>query len=222
MRLRLLALLLAAALALPGCLDLRPARVPDRLLEGAGGNGWQKNATASQGAPSGSAFSKSQVLVYDHPAGSGSGYQGQLAVRTLRELLRPNEDTVRKDLSQRIRDSATAQGISLSGSPAQGTRTLANRAQAYWFAYDGSASASSGFFSTNAEVKIFGEVFQCPSAKTVVATIGLAQVTNVRSVGGVPLPSDSDPTTWNDIVADPAGSIGGVVGSDGLAYNVAC
>lgn len=222
MRRPLLVLALAAVLALPGCLDIKAARVPDRLLEGPGGNGWQKNDTASQGGPTGGLTSKSQVLVYDHPAGSGPGYQGQLAVRTLRELLRPSEDAVRQDLSQRIRDSATSQGISLSGSPQQGTRTLANRAQAFWFAYDGSASSGSGFFSTNAEVRIYGEVFQCPTSKTVVATIGLAQVTNVRSVGGVPLPSDADATTWNDIVADPSGSIGGVVGSDGLAYNVVC
>jgi hypothetical protein len=139
----------------------------------------------------------------------------------LRKLFRPNEETLRDSLSQQMRDRAKASGITLSGSPAQGTRALANRAEAFWFAYDGSVSSASGFFSTNAQVKIFGEVFQCPTSKTEVATIGLAQLTNVRTVGGVPLPSDADATTWESIVADPSGTLG-ASGSDGLAYNVAC
>jgi hypothetical protein len=214
----LLVLALAALATTPGCLDLTPARVPDRLLEGAGGNGWERNLTASQAQPSGSLTEKTQTLVYDHT--SGPGYQGQVAVTTLRKLFRPSEDALRQSLADQMRARANAAGIALSGAPAEGTREIGNRAQAYWFAYDGTASTG-GFFSTNAEVKIYGEVFQCPTSKTEVATIGLAQVTNVRTVGGVALPSDADPTTWDDIVEDPSGTLG-AVGSEGLAYNVAC
>lgn len=213
---------LALALLLPGCLDLKAARVPDRLLEGPGGNGWQKNQTASQSSASGGMTEKSQTLAYDHPAAARPGYQGSLAVSTLRTLLRPSEESVRATLSDQIRERAQRQGISLQGSPAQGERRLANGASAFWFAYDGVVSASGGFFSTNAQVKIFGEVFQCPSAKTVVATIGMAQTTNARSVLGVPTSNDVDASTWNAIVADPSGTIGGIRGSGGLAYNVVC
>ncbi|MEA3199272.1 MAG: hypothetical protein QOE90_700 [Thermoplasmata archaeon] len=219
---RALLVCLGLALLAPGCLDLSAARVPDRLLEGRGGNGWERNETASQDAAQGGPTAKSQTLVYDHPQGSGPGYQGSLSVTTLRTLLRPSEDGVRGDLAARIKDRAQAQGIAIQGGPATGTRHLGNGAQAFWFVYDGTASAASGFFSTNAAVKIFGEVFQCPNAKTEVATIGLAQITNQRSVGGVPISTDNDDTTWQQIVADPAGDISAARGNDGLAYNVVC
>lgn len=219
---RRFALLVLVALLAAGCLDLTAARVPDRLLEGRGGNGWEKNAAASQAAPSGGLTSKAQTLAYQHPPGaSAAGYQGALSVTTYRELLRPGEAGVRDTLQAKLRADVQAKGVEIQGAARQGTRALGNRAEAFWFAYDGKVSAG-GFFATNADVKIFGEVFQCPTAKTVVATVGLAQVTNVRTVGGVPVSTDNDDTTWRQIVADPAGSVDGARGSEGLAYNVAC
>lgn len=215
-----LALVLGAALLTGGCLELDAARVPDRYLEGPGGNGWEKNATSSQPEPasSGGGTSKSQTLVYDDRR-SDEGYPGTLTVTSLRTLLRPNEDKVLGLVEERIREEAERKGIVIEGGPSKGTRTLANGRDSSWFAYKGKVS-SAGFFSRNAEVRIFGEVFQCD--RTVVATVGLAQVSDTRSVGGVALPSDPDPATWREIVADPRGSVEGVRGSSGLAYQVTC
>lgn len=212
-------LLLGAALT-AGCVDLEAARVPDRYLEGPGGNGWEKNATASQREPAsaGGGTSKSQTLVYDD-RGSDEGYPGTLTVTSLRTLLAPNEDKVLALVEERLREEAQRKGIVIEGNPGKGTRTLANGHTSSWFAYKGKVSTA-GFFSRDADVRIFGEVFLCDS--TIVATVGLAQVSDVRSVGGVPLPSDPDPATWREIVADPRGTIEGIRGSSGLAYHVQC
>ena len=217
-----LALALALALALTGCVDLSPARIPDRLIEGAGGNGWEKNLTASQAEPEGSAFSKSQALVYEDRR-SDEGYPGTMTVSTLRTLMRPTEERVRDVVQERIREEAEGRGVRIEGAPTTGERRLANGEDSYWFVYDGSVQSSSGIFQArNAKVKIYGEVFQCDAEKTVVAVVGLAQITDVRSVGGVQLPSEADPTTWREIAADPRGAIEGIRGSDGLGYNVQC
>ncbi|HET6404618.1 MAG TPA: hypothetical protein VFH78_08215 [Candidatus Thermoplasmatota archaeon] len=218
---RLVALVLLVAFT-TGCVELSPARIPDRLLEGPGGNGWEKNLTASQTGASGSAFSKSQALVYEDRR-SSDGYPGTMTVSTLRTLFRPTEERVRDVVQERIREEAEGRGVRIEGTPTTGERRLANGEDAYWFVYNGTVQSSSGFFqSRNARVKIYGEVFQCDEEKTVVAVVGLAQITDVRSVGGVQLPSEADPTTWREIAADPRGTIEGIRGSDGLAYNVQC
>lgn len=223
MRARPLAIVLVLALALPGCVSLTPAKVPDRLLEGRGGNGWAKNQTASQSEPTSAQFgmAKIQALVYEDRQ-SSQGFDGTLTVITLRQLLRPSESSVQEKVQPAVRDAAQAKGVRIEGAPATGTRTLANHNAASWFVYNGTVDQAGFFTARNAKVKIFGEVFQCPERKTIVVTVGLAQITDVRSVGGVPLPSDPDPTTWKEIVGDPRGTIEGARDSDGLAYNVQC
>lgn len=224
MRAFALAPALALALLASGCVELAPARIPDRLLEGAGGNGWEKNLTASQREPESARWgtAKSQTLVYEDKR-SSEGYPGTLSVTTLRTLLRPTEETVRDTVQERIREDAEARGLRIEGSPATGDRRLASGAESLWFVHNGSVqSAGSLFQSRDARVKVYGEVFTCAGSKGLVVVVGLAQTTDVRRVGGVQLPSEEDPTTWREIAADPRGGIEGIRGSDGLAYNVAC
>lgn len=213
--------MLLALLAAPGCLDLSPARVPDRLLEGPGGNGWVKNFSASQTEPvsTSGGFVKTQALVYEDHA--SSPYFGSLSVITVRTLLRPSEEKLRPMISERILEEAGKKGIRIAPGSEQGTRTDANGAQAFWFVHNGTVERP-GFFSQSAQVKVYGEVYQCPTQKTDVVTIGLAQTSDVKSIGGVPLPSDPDHSTWREIVADARGDVEGYRGSDGLAYNVQC
>ncbi|HUR69440.1 MAG TPA: hypothetical protein VM370_09355 [Candidatus Thermoplasmatota archaeon] len=220
-----LTLVLALAMSLvTGCVKLEPARVPDRLLEGGGGNGWEKNQTASQREPDEAklGLAKSQTLVYDDKR-SDDGYPGTLTVSTLRTLLRPTDTKVRENVQERIRDAAEARGLRIDGNAATGERRLANGADSQWFVYNGSVQSTGSLFqSRDARVKIYGEVFSCAETKEVVVVVGLAQTTDVRRVGGVPLPSEEDATTWREIASDPRGSIEGIRGSDGLAYNVQC
>lgn len=212
-----------ACLLASGCVDdLAPASIPDRLLEGRGGNGWEKNFTASQAEPVGSGTAKSQALVYEDRR-SDEGYPGTLTVTTLRALTRPTESKLRDDVQARIRDAAEDRGLRIEGDAETGDRRLANGAESLWFVYNGTVDSTGNFFTTrNARVKIYGEVFECAAEKTLVVIVGLAQTSDVRSVGGVPLPSESDPTTWREIAADARGSIESIRGSDGLAYNAQC
>lgn len=221
---RVLVLTLVVASLSAGCVDLEPARIPDRLLEGQGGNGWEKNLTASQDEPQGSAAgtAKSQTLVYEDKR-SDEGYPGTMSVTTLRTLVRPTEEKVRDVVQERIREDAESRGLRIEGQPATGSRKLANGEESLWFVYDGSVQSTGTLFqSRDARVKVYGEVFQCAATKGVVVLVGLAQTTDVRRVGGVQLPSEEDPTTWREIVADPRGGIEAIRGSDGLAYNVQC
>jgi hypothetical protein len=66
-RLALAVVVLLLAVPLSGCLDIHAARVPDRLLEGRGGNGWAKNQSASQKEPTSAQMGlvKTQAFVYD-------------------------------------------------------------------------------------------------------------------------------------------------------------
>lgn len=218
-------LLVVGALLLAGCtsvgVELSPARVPDRLLEGAGGNGWEKNLSQSDATPTSAqgGFSKSQTLVYEDRR-SEEGHPGTLTVTTLRTILRPSEEKVREVVRDKIREEAEAKGVRIDGEAKTGTRRVVASGESFWFLYEGSVQSSTFFQARNARVKIYGEVFQCD--KNVVVVVGLAQVSDVRTVGGVQLPSEEDPTTWNEIASDPRGSIEGIRGSDGLSYNVAC
>lgn len=220
-RVGVLAFALAFAMASAGCIDLVAARVPDRLLEGAGGNGWEKNFTASQREPTSeqNGLVKTQSLVYQDR--QDPAYAGSLTVTTLRTLLAPNEDKLRATVQDRIAAEASAKGIRLQGGPETGSRRVATGATSSWFVYNGTV-ATSGFFAQSAQVKVFGEIFRCDAQKTEVVATGLASTTDVRTIGGIPIPSDPDYGTWSEIVGDPRGSVEGYRGSDGLAYNVAC
>ena len=215
------ALALALVVASAGCLDLAVARVPDRLLEGAGGNGWEKNFTASQRAPTSSqgGLVKAQTLVYEDR--QNPAYAGSLTVTSLRTLLTPDAAKLRDTVQSRIVDEATNKGIRLQGGAVTGTRRVASGGDSSWFVYNGTV-ASQGFFAQSAEVKVLGEIFRCEAQKTEVVVTGLASTTDVRTIGGIAIPSDPDYTTWGEIVGDSRGSIEGYRGSDGLAYNVAC
>lgn len=217
-------LLLVLLLVVPaaGCLELEAARVPDLLLEGRGGNGWARNETASDDAPASRqmGFVKTQTLAYEDRT-SDEGYDGSLSVATLRTLLRPSEESLRAQMQERVRDEATAKGIRIEGAAATGTRTLKNGAESYWFVYNGTVERA-GFFSSDARVKLLGEVFQCLDERTVVVVVGLAQLTETRSVGGVPIQGRFDDTTWKEIASDPRGRVDGARGSNGLVYNLVC
>lgn len=212
--------MLLSTAALSGCTStLDVAHVPDRLLGGS--MGWSKNNSASQREPTSASmgFTKTQTLVYDDR--QSASYPGTLTVTTLKTLIRPSEESLRDTIQDRIRQDSQAKGIKISSAATTGTRDVGSGGSASWFAYNGSVETG-GFFARSAQVKIFGEVFQCQSTRTVVVTVGIASTTDVRTIGGVALPSDPDHTTWREIVQDPRGRIEGYRGSNGLAYNVEC
>ncbi len=214
--------LAVAALVLAGCVSITVARVPARLLDGA--SGWFEDPARSDASPESSGFgtAKSQRIAYRDEAKDGRGYAGALTVITLRTLISPSDESLREDLRDQVEDVAGRNGIRLDQQVATGSRALANRATSLHFLFNGTVTRSDGLFGEDAKVKVLGEVFTCRREKSSVVAVGIAQVTRTRSIGGVPIPSDRDATTWTEIVADPSGTIEGQRGGDGLVFNVVC
>ncbi|MHB8605599.1 MAG: hypothetical protein ACYDCK_10135 [Thermoplasmatota archaeon] len=217
--------MLAVALAFSGCLTLVAAHVPNRLLEGAGGNGWERDDAHSQTEPTGGSFSleRTQTLRYQDAASGGAGYPGVLYVVTLRAVFTPSPSAVTAKLRDAVSEFASSNNIHLDDSGYSGARHVATGAASSFFVYNGSVSSSGSLFTTqNAKVKILGEVFPCEATRTSVVAVGLAQITDVRSIGGVPVGTNTDLTTWSEIAGDPDGSIENLRDVNGLVYNVVC
>jgi hypothetical protein len=216
--------LVAVVAASAGCLGLDPAQVPADLVQGGGGNGWRFNDTASDDEPQSRSFGlvRFQSLSYEDKGDEG-GYPARLSLTTLRTVLAPSEEDLRDRARTRVRERAAASGITLEDDPETGSRILASDYESLYFVYDGNATQAEGdFFTRDAPVKILGEVWTCSSSRTSVAVVGLAQVADVRYVGGNAIVEEPDDRNWREIVADPDGSIEGVTGRDGLVYNMEC
>lgn len=215
------ALLVLIALAgLAGCLKLEAAHVPDRYLA----NGWVADDAQSDDEPASQSggLARTQTLAYKDEARDDRGYPGTLTVITLRALVTPSGESLLEQVSERVREAAEARGIRIDAETSDGERTLASKVESSFFLYNGTVTAAEGLFTRNAKVKIIGEAWECRDERTAVVAVALAQVTDARSLGGVPFPSNNDPATWREIVNDPAGTIEGARGTSGLVYNVAC
>lgn len=217
---RVAALVAALALSVPlaGCVSVVAAGVPTAI---ASSEGWRENTTARQSESAWMGAARVEARVWEDRAG-GAGHPGKLWVYTLRAPVSPSEDELVPRLRERIESQARAQGIELGRPVGEGERTLLNGLRSSWFAYNGTASSSSGLFSRDAEVRILGEVFACRPARTTVLAVGFAQVTDVRTVGGLVRETDRDGTTWHEVAADPSGTIESQRGSSGLAWNLVC
>ena len=170
-----MACLLGASLGTAGCTSLVAASIPDRYLEGDGGNGWERDLANSDAAPTKSAggLTQTQALAYKDDS-SSRGFQGTLTVTTLRTTPRPAEDKLRDLVLERIQEEADAKGLEVGDETRQGTRTLAGSQESFWFAFEATARQDA-FFARAAEVKVFGQVSQCVDEKTVVIVVGLAR-----------------------------------------------
>lgn len=211
------AVLLLAPLA--GCLESVAAGIPQALAQA---HGWRENATARQTESRYLGLARADTRAWEDRGADGH-HPGKLWVYTLKAPVTPDDDALVPRLRERIEAESAAQGIRLGPVEENGERALRNGATTSWFAYNGTAQGGSSLFTErNAEVHIFGEVFPCRPARTVVVLVAIAQVTDARTVGGVLTQPNRDWDTWREIVADPSGSVEGVRGNDGLAWNVAC
>ena len=227
----LLCLVLATALATPGCLSFRTAHVPDKFLEGPGGNGWERVENKSMAEPESEwmGFKKTQVLTYQDRAAGGPGYPGTLTLVTLRAPTTYSPDTLKDLIKDQVRTRAEASGLKIQGDPIEGTRTLSNGAESQYFVYTANVTQTGFFTAKDAGAKIVGEVWNCADAKTSVIAVGFAQVNARSTTAGITLPGaapggsrGADPATWREIVADKDGSIDGHKGERGLIWNIAC
>lgn len=226
-RVRLLAPVMAA-LALAGCAGaLVVARVPDSLVQGNGGNGWDIDAAHTDAQPrsEGLGLAQRQSIAYlDVPnEGGNGGYSASLVLTTLKLFPSPSEGQLRDLLRDQVRERAQQQGIDIQDSPTEGRRNLQDGHGSLFFLYSGTITRPGEVFTTtNAAMRVYGEVWTCPASGTSVAAVALAQVSSVRTLGGIPVATSTDTTNWREVAADPAGSVDGQRGADGLVYNVRC
>lgn len=223
------ALAVAALLSLlAGCASpFVAARVPDALLQGDGGNGWARDAARSDTGPRGEAggLAQHQTLAYvDDGQGGNGGYAASLVVTTAKLLPSPSEAQLRQLLSDQVRARSEEAGIRLNETATlEGSRALADGHRTLYFVFTGTITGEGPLFTTrDATAKILGEVWNCPAAGTSVSAVGLAQVSSVSRLGGIPVATNQDPRNWREIAADPQGTIEGQRGADGLLYNVVC
>jgi hypothetical protein len=163
-------------------------------------------------------------LAYADDGQSGDGgYPASLVLTTLKLAPTPSEGQLRDILQDQVKTQSEAAGIALQGQATQGSRTLADGHATLFFVFTGKVTGSGPLFTTrDATAKIVGEVWNCGERGTSVAGVGLAQVSTVQSVGGVPLPSQDNVGNWRELVADPKGTIDGQTGGDGLLWGVVC
>lgn len=230
MRRARLAWTLAAAALLAGCTGgggLVAARVPDTLIQGNGGNGWDLDPAHTDAQPrsdAGGLVQRQNVAYIDQPSeGGNGGYTASLLVTTLKLFPSPSEAALQDLLEEQVTQRAQAQGIELQGDPVRGQRSLQGGHRTLFFVYTGKISRAGEVFTTvDATAKILGEVWNCPESGTSVAAVALAQVSSVRSLGGIPVATNTDTTNWREVAADPQGAVDGERGADGLVYNVRC
>lgn len=222
-----LAVLLGLAALLAGCVGgFAPARVPGELLQGDGGNGWTEDPKRSDPEPRSESLGlvRRQALAYeDDGKGGNGGYPATLTLTTLRLAPLPGETQLRDILRDQVRLRSEESGIRLGPEATEGSRALADGHRTLYFVVRGNVTGEGALFTTrDAAANIVGEVWNCPEAGTSVAAVGLAQVSSVQRIGGVPLPAQENPLNWRELVGDPDGSIDGALASDGLLYNARC
>lgn len=226
-RLALLVLVVALATATPGCLSFKAASVPDKFLEGPGGNGWERVENRSMSEPQSEwmGFKKEQVLVYQDRATDGRGYPGTLTVVTLRAISAYSPEALKDLIKEQVRSRAEAAGLAVGGDPVEGTRTLADGSSTQYFVYSANVTKAGFFTQKDAGAKLIGEVWNCEASRTSVVAIGFAQVSSRSTTAGLLLPGGSSGVkldTWRELVADKDGAIEGIKGERGLIDHVTC
>jgi hypothetical protein len=219
-----LALLLLAGCTSPS--SFHAARVPDALLQGDGGNGWEPDGAHSDAAPrqANGGLQAQQTLAYkDDGQGGNGGFPASMALTTLKLLPTPTESQLRDIVRTQVQERSAEQGIQLGDQQLEGARTLADGHGTLYFMFTGTVTGNGPLFTTrDATAKILGEVWNCPEAGTSVAAVGLAQVSTIQVIGGVPVTQQTDARNWQELAGDPSASVDGQRDGNGLVYNVVC
>lgn len=221
MELRRGTILAAAALVLPllaGCLDPYRAHVDEATLKDAKLSWTREDQPQSDG--SGGLFGvKTAETTYTHSS-SGPPFAARLQVFSLRTAARPSTEQLLQFTRTAVDNGTAAQGIRIDRTlSATGTRTLASGLQTQFFTEEGT-SQSGGLFPTNTKIRIIGEVGYDGRSSTSIVAVGLAQVESSRTCPLNICNPTSDLTSWNELVGDPSGSVGGAQSQTGLLHNL--
>jgi hypothetical protein len=188
-----------------GCIDLKTAYVPGTVVT----NGWYENTALRNSGSQFMGLEKWASLTYEN----SSNYPASLTVTTMKTLVLLDE----KELQDRMKQSiqSTLQGrITLNeSSVVTGDRYILKAHITRYMVYD----AVDGSQDPPEQVKVIGEVWNCGAAGTSIICIGIAQITDTQGNA-----TTENMDSWQKIVMDDVGTIGGFTGISGLIFNVVC
>ena len=186
--------------------QLSTAYVPDDFLEEEWSEDLEERDCGSQSYGFDKWCSLSYKMEGSHPA--------YLTVTTFKTLVMMNEDDLETKTIETIREKALLQGISIDNSTeVTGERALESNHKTRYVIYYGNDTSK----DPAEKIKIIGEVWNCGTSGTSVICIGVTQVTDYAHNN-----SDINLTNWKKIISDGIGMIDGVMGEDGLIFNVKC
>lgn len=213
----MLIVLVVAASALSGCLDVYVATVPDAVLTG----GWEETGRRDGERWAGLSTQWAEVTYKTDPAGGGrfgeGPYPASLSVISVSTGGPSDREKIAANLDAQIRDNAQGQDLALDdASRREGERKTDGGLTTRYFTYHATIGAGSTLFQQGQEARVIGEVWYDEPSRITVIAVGLAQIQGRGALGQ----SFIDDTNWARIVADPSGTIEDHAATDGLIYNV--
>ncbi len=205
-----LAVVLAAALLLPGCV------APFKVTVDAGALARTDIPWARSDRGAGSLLE----TTYTADPSSQPPYPGTLQLFALRDGARRSNEELLALTRSSVENATEANGIAVQGAGTQGTRTLRNGLATQWFALEGTVSSSSALFQEQTRVRILGEAGFDGRSGTHVIAVAIAQVESITCPLIGPCSTRTDLRTWNALAGDPEGTIGFAVSENGLIDNL--
>jgi hypothetical protein len=183
-----------------GCVTLSRAYIPDSIIT----DGWHENTALRNTGSQFLGLEKWSSSTYE----INGKYPASLTVTTLKSLILPDEEDLQNRITETIEETFQNR-IQLNESIA-GERTILKQHNTMYALYSGTDKID------GKNVKIIGEVWNCGSSGTSIICIGFSYITDAD------FPDIENTENWEKIVMDPQGTIEGIIGEEGLIYNIVC
>ncbi|RLF58955.1 MAG: hypothetical protein DRN25_04610 [Thermoplasmata archaeon] len=176
-----------------GCLSLKEAYIPQSLLT----NGWYEDFGSEEKGSGFLGIGKWSTKIYKN------GDVSYLSVTSMKFLIMQSKDKLLDMVEKDIKNQAEKYGIEIiESNKTYGEREILKGHKTFFVIYEGIKGTHN--------YRIIGEVWSCSKSGISVICMGYSDLSEIDGIEG-----------WHRIVADPEGSIDGIVG-DGLIYNVVC
>lgn len=206
-----------------GCLDPYRPQVAADVLERTS-LAWVADERAQLSAGLGGAKTIETDYVHEgQGSGSLQGYPAILQTLGVRGLASVSNDVLLRIAQQAVDNATSDKHIRIDRAQDQtGSRRLASGLETQFFVQEGTVTSSGVLFSTDAKVRIVGEVGHDGVSSTSFVLIGIAQIDSITQC---PLPlgctsGREDLRSWAEMVGDPSGSVKGAVSDTGLIHNL--
>lgn len=213
MRAAFLALALAGALAVPGCLEPFRVRVDPGVVGQA--TGWTMTVEAVRGSGLGA---RTQETRYNYDAPSNNPpFPGTLQVFSVRSLARLSPEELLRLAEDAVEDGAGSHAVALDAERQDGRRTIDSGVRTQWVLRSGTTTQPGDVFDDQVRIRILAEVGHDGRSDTSFLAVAIVQVERQQQC---PILQACQPTrseaTWIQVVGDPDGSIAGATSPEGF------